>query len=116
MPAEPLRKLIEEVAPGRSVRQLCADAGVPENRLGHWLKPGTQLVRMPTMWQIRDIARILGCRNKQVYRAFRAAVDGAGMLDDDLPDDEQAMLVAYRRLDAGAQRKALQIVELLSAE
>lgn len=108
--------LIERVAPGRSLRALTAAAGVSENKLGYWLKPGTTLSRMPTMEQIHEIAGILGCKTSEVYRAFRADVDRGAVLDDDMPDDERALLVAYRRLGEGDRRKALRIVELLSGE
>lgn len=116
MPAEHLRALIERTAPGRSVRELTAAAGIPENRLGHWLKPGTVLSRIPTMAQIREIAGVIGCDAKEVYRAFRADVDGDAALDDDLPEDERALLAAYRRLDEPGRRRIIAILAVLGAD
>ena len=115
MPAENLRRLIERT--GSSVQQLTAVAGVPENRLAHWIKPGTVLSRMPTMIQIHEIAQILGCTPQEVYHAFRTDVDGAAaVLDGDLPADERELLAAYRRLDEGDRRKVLQIVHVFTGK
>lgn len=117
MPAEHLRRLIDRVAPGRSVIQLTAAAGVSENKLAYWLKPSTRLTRMPTMWQLHEIAQIIGATTEDVYHAFRLDVDGAAaVLDGSLPDDEQAMLTAYRQLSDADRARALSILRVLNGE
>ena len=113
-PAGHLRRLIEQT--GSNVRQLTAAAGVPENRLAYWVKPGTALTRMPTMQQIHELAQIIGCSSGEVYRAFRADVDGALELPDELSADERALLTAYRRLGDRDRPKALQILKILNGE
>lgn len=117
VPAEHLRRLIERAAPDRSLRQLTAAAGVPENKLGYWVKPGTTLSRMPTMTQLDEIAQIIGCDIRDVYHAFRADVDGAAAaLAPELPDDEQALLAAYRRLADTDRPRVLRIIKAFNAE
>lgn len=116
MPAEHLRALIERTAPGRSVRELTAAAGMPENRLGYWTKPGTELNRMPTMAQLRDLAQIIGCETGLVYEAFRKDVDGEAELDQGLAVDERALLATYRRLGEADRRRFLQIGRVLHGQ
>ncbi|MGH3627102.1 MAG: helix-turn-helix domain-containing protein [Sciscionella sp.] len=115
MPAENLRRLIERMAPGRSVRQLEEVAGAPQ-RLGYWLKPGTRVTRMPSAEQLQELARIIGCTLQEVYRAFRADVGMDMELADDLADDERRLLREYRRLSGPDQRKLHAILKILHTD
>ncbi|MGH3836935.1 MAG: hypothetical protein ACRDSF_14745 [Pseudonocardiaceae bacterium] len=115
MPSE-LRRLIDRVAPGRSVRELTAAAGVPENRLGYWLRPASNLVRMPTLKQIDEIAAIIGGEPSDVHRALRLDVDGECLLDEGLSDDERALLAAYRQLLRPDREKLVKIARVLRGE
>lgn len=114
MPAEHLRQLIARERPGVTAAQLCREAGVPANRLAHWLKPGTELVRMPTKDQLLDIARIIGCRVELVYHAFR--LDVGIDIDVDLPCDERAVLASYRHLDESNRARARRLLAALGDE
>lgn len=112
MAADNLRALIERERPGESVREITAAAGVTESRLGYWLRPSTDLSRMPTMTQIHEIARIISCAPGKVYRAIRADVDGEMVLHDELTSDERSLLAAWRQLDDEGRRHALVSVTL----
>ncbi|MGH3978432.1 MAG: hypothetical protein ACRDRZ_05460 [Pseudonocardiaceae bacterium] len=113
MPAEHLRQLIARVAPQRSVRQLTEAAGVPQGRLAYWLRPTTVVTRVPPWPTLSDIAQVIGCEVAQVYHAF--AADAGVDIDDDLTDDEHALLRAYRSLDDADRRKLHAIIEVLQA-
>lgn len=72
MPADHLRALIQNLHPGASVKQLTDAAGVPNNRLAHWLRPSTVVEDMPKTAIMKEIARILGCAMIDVAEAFAA--------------------------------------------
>lgn len=91
------------------MRELCAAAHTPENKLAYWLKPGTSLTRMPTMTQIAELAQIIGCTSNAVYRALRADVDGQAALEPGLTKDERMLLSTYRGLDEANRRRLLRI-------
>jgi hypothetical protein len=52
-----LATLIARCKPGRSIRQIALAAGVPENRIGYYLKPGSRINRLPDKDTIAAFAR-----------------------------------------------------------
>lgn len=108
-PEHPLRALIDRYNPGKSTLAVTTAAGVSENKLGYWLKPGTKITRMPTMDQMREMAQIIGCSVSQVYMVFRLLVDGSAELVDGLSDEERDLLATYRSL-SGRERERLRRV------
>lgn len=113
MPARALGKLIERLHPDRSVRQIERDGGLVPDRIAHWLKPGTEVNRIPPPGAIREIARALGCRVAEVVYAFNSS------LDDPLPwgeevevDPDEALLVGrFRALPPTDRESLLRISE-----
>lgn len=107
-----LRELIDRTAPGRSTKDLTDAAGVPESRLTFWLRSNPR--RVPTVDQVVEVARIIGCKTSEAYRAIRADVDPDAYLDEALSDDERELLATYRRLRGDADRqRAIAIVKIL---
>jgi hypothetical protein len=107
-----LEKLISRVAPGRSVRSLCHAAGMPQQTLAYWLRPSTNVDRMPPLQKMREIAICLpGADITDVSRAFAEHI---GLpLHDDLTDNEHALLLRFRQLSHGDQERVLMIVKAL---
>lgn len=65
-----VRYLLTRYRPGMSIRQIEQAAGLSENLLGYYLKPGSHVVRIPTVATLEEIARALKCTPEQVFLAF----------------------------------------------
>jgi hypothetical protein len=98
----PVWRLIDDHAPGVSLRELCArdpKSQVKEHRLRYWTNPSSQPKRMPSMDLICGLAELLRCSVNESYRAFRCTLDPAAYIGDpELAQDERRLLAAYRRL------------------
>lgn len=110
VPARQLGELIRRLHPEMSVRQLEARAGLPENTIGYWLKPSTDVKRIPHAEAVSDIAFALGCDPIDVVRAFAADV-GLPYTESELTDEEQEHLRILRQL-APRDRATLRAVGL----
>jgi hypothetical protein len=95
--AQHLGELIRRLHPDTSVRQLEARAGLPENALGYWLKPSTEVKRIPHAEAVGDIAFALGCDPIDVVRAFAADV-GLPYTESELTNEEHEHLRILRQL------------------
>jgi hypothetical protein len=69
-----LAALIARCKPGQSLRQVSLAAGLPENRLGYYLKPGSKVTRLPEKATIAAFARALDCTERDVIEAFLADI------------------------------------------
>lgn len=110
MPSRRLGELIRRLHPDTSVRQLEARAGLPENTIGYWLKPSTDVKRIPHAEAVGDIAFALSCDPIEVVRAFAADV-GLPFTDSELTDEEQELLRIMRQLSP-RDRGILRVVGL----
>lgn len=110
MAARHLGELIRRLHPDTSVRQLEARAGLPENTIGYWLKPSTEVKRIPHAEAVGDIAFALGCDPIDVVRAFAADV-GLPYTESELTDEEHEHLRIMRQL-APRDRATLRLVGL----
>jgi hypothetical protein len=72
MPA--LAALIARCKPGSSLRQIALEAGLAENRIGYYLKPGSKITRLPEKSTITAFAEALGCTEREVIEAFLADI------------------------------------------
>lgn len=97
MAARRLGELIRRLHPDTSVRQLETRAGLPENTIGYWLKPSTEVKRIPHAEAVGDIAFALGCDPIDVVRAFAADV-GLPYTESELTDEEHEHLRIMRQL------------------
>lgn len=98
MPARELERLLERLHPGVPVRALERGAGLPHDRIQHWLKPGTAVSRLPPPDAIREIARALGCSVGEVLHAFNDSLPEPLPLRD-LAPEEAELLDRFRFLD-----------------
>jgi len=114
MPAKELSRLIERLHPGVAVRRLEEDAGLPTDRIQHWLKPGTAVNRIPPPDAIFDIARALSCTATEVAHAFNDSLPRPLPLRD-LPPDEQTLLDRFRQLSTHDRASLLAIAQTLVA-
>jgi len=67
-----LRALIGECKPDQSIRKIEIDAGLSENLLGYYLKPASNVTRMPTVETLDRLAAALGTTRARVFTAFAA--------------------------------------------
>jgi hypothetical protein len=108
VPSRQLGELIRRLHPDTSVRQLEVRAGLPENTIGYWLKPSTEVKRIPHAEAVSDIAFALGCDPIDVVRAFAADV-GLPYTESELSQEEQDLLRIMRSL-APRDRATLRLV------
>lgn len=65
-----VRQLMLKYRPGMSIRQIEQDHGLSENQLGYYLKPGSRVLRVPTVATLNDLARALDCDPEMLFVAF----------------------------------------------
>lgn len=65
-----LEALIKARNPNVSIRELAEAAGLPQNRLAYYLKPGSHVERMPTAETIELIAQAINATPREVFLAF----------------------------------------------
>lgn len=65
-----VRQLLTKHRPGVSIRQVEKDHGLSPNLLGYWLKPGSHVVRIPSVPTLIEIARALDCAPEILFVAF----------------------------------------------
>lgn len=92
MPAEHFRRLIAELHPGVSTRQLAQAAGVAHNVLYYWLRPTTEIKGIPIADTVKELARIVGCDPALIVEAF-AADSGTPLPRDSRPDPDHEWLI-----------------------
>lgn len=102
MAAEHLHALKARLAPERSMRSLCKDAGVVHSTVAYYFKPDYEPHNMPPMVAMGAIAQALGCELVEVSRACAADV-GLELEQEMLTTNERALLEGYRELGARDQ-------------
>jgi transcriptional regulator with XRE-family HTH domain len=65
-----LTALIASHHPDKSIREIARAAGVPQNRLAYWVKPGSNIARMPSVGDLNSLADIIGCKPSELFIAF----------------------------------------------
>jgi transcriptional regulator with XRE-family HTH domain len=86
-----------------SVRQIAEQAQVPHHRIAHYLKPGSNVTRLPTVDTMHLIATALGCDVAEVSRAFAADL-GLPLDGEKLSPTELDLLYLWRHLDENVQQ------------
>lgn len=95
-----LRRLIDRLHPGVSVRQLCLTAG--SDKLAYYLKPTTVIATLPPLGSLEEVARTLDCDLELVVEAFMADL-GIPSGPPRHPDARRALLVLQRLPEAQRQ-------------
>jgi AraC-like DNA-binding protein len=67
-----LRALFEKHYPGKSIRRITRERGVPEHLVTKWFKKTTNTTRIPDLDMLGLLAEVIGCPVSQVFRAFRS--------------------------------------------
>lgn len=111
MAAEKFAELVRRLHPHVSVRQLEMRAGVPRGTIGYYLKPSTQLVRMPKATAITRLAEVLGCHPTEVSKAFAASLNISWT--QQLSGDEEELLVVMRSLTPAGRETLLHLGKVM---
>lgn len=61
---------VRALVAGRSVRRLEQAAGLAENRLAYYLKPGSTVRHIPSVETLSSLAHAIGCSDHVLFRAF----------------------------------------------
>lgn len=107
--AEEFAALVRRLHPGVSTAHLERVAGLPRDAIAYYLKPSTNVARLPTATVINDLARALGCDPTEVMQAF--AADLGLPFTQELTSSEQDLLRITRQLNDEGQRTLLAIAE-----
>lgn len=99
-----------------SVRQLEADAGLKKNFIAYYMKPSTDLVRMPKATVVLELARALNCDPGLVIEAFAKDV-GLPIRPHPYPPEAREVLHVLAELSPVGQRAVMLMARsLLAAE